>query len=55
MQENTNNITLRSCYDSSGEIIDDRQIQDFEPLKELLEMFTCLRAENDTASFDKAG
>ncbi|MBP3854206.1 MAG: hypothetical protein IK990_01155 [Ruminiclostridium sp.] len=42
-------MQLRTCYDSSGKIIGDRKIQDYQPLQKLLDMFGSLRDVNSPA------
>lgn len=47
-------MTIRNCYDSSGQVINDTEIKDYEPLKELLEMFNSLHTEKEHASLEQA-
>lgn len=55
MYNNSNDLTIRNCYNSSGEIISESDISDFKPLSELLEMFGSLRSESSSVRLEEAG
>ncbi|MBR1831183.1 MAG: hypothetical protein IJ784_01995 [Ruminiclostridium sp.] len=48
-------VSIRNCYNSTGDIITDSDIRDFTPLKELLETFSSLRSDEHSVQIDEAG
>ena len=48
-------VSIRNCYNRTGDIITDSDIKDFTPLKELLETFGSLRSDEQSVQIDEAG
>lgn len=56
MSEGKQKIKLRHCYDKDGRFLDkDTKLNEYTPLRELLEMFRSVHDADCTVPFDEAG